>query len=193
VNVVPEQDLELLEEYLDGALPPGEAERLRGRIGREPELAAALEELEADRASRAAVWSALEPDEAEVQRFAKRVTTAARRTEVWGHVRRYARFGSAAAACLLLGYFVGWAEQGRGPGGPGRPGGTSVNQVSGGNAGSSGARSSGRYHVPVGYDESGRPITQDFDTFEEAKRFADEVRWLQELRQDYPLILREQL
>lgn len=195
MDAVSEQDLERLDEHLDGALPANEAERLRTRLAREPGLAAALADLEAERAARSAVWASLEPDEKQASAFARRVLMAARRQETWGHVRRYARFGSAAAACMLIGYFVGWAAQdGPGAAGPGRgPGGSGINQISREGSGDGSAqRTAGRYRVPVGFDETGRPITQDFDTLDEAQRFADEVRKLQDLRQD-PVIIQEQL
>lgn len=194
MDTVSEQDQELLDEYLDGALPGEEAERLRGRLAREPQLAAALSQLESERAARSTVWVSLEPDDKQASALARRVSVAARRQESWGHVRRYARFGSAAAACMLIGYVVGWAAQ-DGPSAPGRgPGGAAgINQVGrGGGDGGNSARSAGRYRVPVGFDETGRPITQDFDTLDEAQRFAEEVRKLQDLRQD-PVIIQEQL
>lgn len=197
MDAVSEQDLELLDEHLDGALSPEEVDRVRTRLAREPGLAAALADLEAERAARSAGWASLEPDDKQASAFARRVSVAARRQETWSHVGRYARFGSAAAACMLLGYFVGWAGQdGPGSTGPGRgPGdGAGINQVGRGGDGAdrNSARSAGRYRVPVGFDETGRPITQDFDTLDEAQRFAEEVRKLQDLRQD-PVIIQEQL
>lgn len=192
MNAVSEQDLERLEEHLDGALAPDEAERLRDRLAREPRLGAALAELEAERAARAAVWASLEPDEEHARSFARRVSTAARRQESWSHVGRYARFASAAAACMLVGYFAGWAGQDGGPGAGGM-GGTSVNQISGGSGGNARSDIAGRYRVPVGFDHAGRPITQAFDTLEEAQRFAEEVRRFQDLQQGHPVIIQEQL
>lgn len=196
MNAALEQDLERLDEYLDGALDADEAGRLRARLTREPGLAAVLEELESHRTARAAVWTSLESSDAQVEKFARRVTTAARRQEARGHVRRYARFGSAAAACLLVGYFVGWAGQSRnGLGLPSLPGGQTVNPVSQGGSvsGGHGGSTLGRYRVHVGFDERGRPITQDFESFEKAQRFADEVQGLHESRQGNPIIIREQL
>jgi hypothetical protein len=118
VNGVSEQDLELLEEYLDGALAPDEIGRLCARLAAEPALSAELDELRAARATRAAVWTSLEPSEADAMRFAARVAGAARRQDRWSRVGVYARFGSAAAACLLVGFFLGWLGRDRGPTAP---------------------------------------------------------------------------
>lgn len=193
MNAVSEQDLELLEEYLDGALSPDAAERVHERLEREPEFAAALAELASERAARAAVWRSLEPGDEQVRQFAARVRTAARRQDAWGRVGRFARFGSAAAACLLVGYFFGWVNHDLAPGGmPGTGGRTGVNQVST-DRGHGQAAPAVRYRVPVGYDEAGRPIMQEFDNLEDARRFAEEVRRLQDVRHGYPIIIREQL
>ena len=192
MNAVPEQDVESLEEYLDGALPPADAERVRERLGREPEFAAALAQLEAERAARAAVWAALEPSDTEARRFANRVTTAARRQETWRRVGRRARFGSAAAACLMVGYLFGWAnhESGPGPRPPGNVPGTGVNTI--GSGGDRVGSPAGRYRVPVGYDEQGRPIMQAFDNLEDARRFAEELRRLRDVGERDSVIIREQ-
>lgn len=119
MNAVPEQLLEQLEEYLDGALAPDEVERLNVRLAADPELAEALDEVRAQREMRALLWRANEPSHAEANAFADRVMSAARRAPVrrefnWGRMGRFAQFGSAAAACLLLGFFFGWLGRDRG-------------------------------------------------------------------------------
>jgi hypothetical protein len=118
VNAVPEQLLEQLEEYLDGALAPDEVERLNVRLAADPELAELLDELRAERETRALVWRANEPTQASATALADRVITAAhrntRREFNWGRLGRSAQFGSAAAACLLLGFFFGWLGRDRG-------------------------------------------------------------------------------
>jgi S1-C subfamily serine protease len=115
VNPVSEQDLELLEDYLDGALAPEESARLRTRLADESDFAEALDELRDQRASRAAVWASLEPGEDDADRFAERVITAARRQDRQSRVWRMGRFGGVAAACMLLGVFMGWLGRDRGP------------------------------------------------------------------------------
>lgn len=116
MDAVVEQDLDLLEEYLDGALTPDEVERLQFRLAAEPGLAAALAEAREQRETRAAVWNALEPSDAEVQRLVSRVAAAGRRRATWNRVQRYTRFATTAAACLLIGFFAGWLGRDRGPG-----------------------------------------------------------------------------
>lgn len=118
MDAVVEQDLELLEEYLDGALTPDEIERVNDRLAGEPALAAVLAELREERATRAAVWGSLEPSDAEVRRLIARVAAAGRRQATWGRVQRYTRFATAAAACLLIGFFAGWLGHDRGPASP---------------------------------------------------------------------------
>jgi hypothetical protein len=118
VNPVPEQLLEQLEAYLDGALAPDEVERLNVRLATDPELAEVLDELRGERETRALVWRANEPSPAQANAFADRVITTARRNSRrefnWGRLGRFAQFGSAAAACLLLGFFCGWLGRDRG-------------------------------------------------------------------------------
>jgi hypothetical protein len=112
---VSEQDLELLEDYLDGALTPEESERLRARLAEQSVLAATLDELRDQRAARAVLWASLEPREDEAGRFAERVIIAARRQDRQSRVWRVGRFGTAAAACVLLGVFMGWLGRDRAP------------------------------------------------------------------------------
>jgi hypothetical protein len=135
VNTVPEQLLEQLEEYLDGALPPDEVERLNARLASDSELAELLDELRDEREARAAVWRAMEPEQPQANAFADRVITAAHRRAPrelgWSRAGRFAQFGSAAAACLLLGFFFGWLGRDRGNdnGIAFQPGAATVNQV----------------------------------------------------------------
>jgi anti-sigma factor RsiW len=107
-----------LEEYLDGALAPDEVERLNARLAADPQLAELVDELRGERETRAAVWRAMEPSESQAHALAERVLTtahrSARRDKMWIRVGRYAQFGSAAAACLLLGFFFGWLGRDRG-------------------------------------------------------------------------------
>jgi hypothetical protein len=110
---ISDQDIELLETYLDEALDAGEIKPLRDRLLVEPELAAELDELRAQRAMRQAVWLAMEPEPVVADRLTWRIQgamhsqgkVAARESIRW----QLPRVGSAAAACLVLGFFIGWA------------------------------------------------------------------------------------
>lgn len=108
MNAVSEQDLDLLEEYLDDALDTGEIARVRGRLADEPALAAALNEIRMQRDVRQAAWADFEPAEQQARQFASATIREARRQDNWRRVARYSRFGSVAAACVLVGIFVGW-------------------------------------------------------------------------------------
>src|SRR5215207_3961398 len=68
-----ENDLELLETYLDGELSTDEAAALRERVGASEELSGALEMLRAERATRGVVWRSFEPSALEVDRLADRL------------------------------------------------------------------------------------------------------------------------
>lgn len=110
---ISDNDLELLETYLDQALDAGEVNSLRGRLTVEPELAAELDELRAQRSMRQAVWQAIEPDQMAADRLAWRMQGAIlaekkNRWHGWGQWQ-IARTGMAAAACIMLGFFVGVA------------------------------------------------------------------------------------
>jgi anti-sigma factor RsiW len=105
---VSEHDLELLEEYLDKALPGEQASALESRLGTDTSLASILEGLRAERQVRAAVFASLEPSDADVTRFAQRVSVAARKQSHWARVARFSGVAGAAAACILVGFFAGW-------------------------------------------------------------------------------------
>jgi anti-sigma factor RsiW len=107
---VSETDLELLETYLDEALPPSQIETVRRRLAGEPELSSALTELNSQRALRAALWATLEPTDIATQQMNWRIrgaladrSSGASRFGSWVT----ARVGSVAAACIMLGFFAG--------------------------------------------------------------------------------------
>jgi anti-sigma factor RsiW len=117
MTTITETDLELLETYLDGEVTGADAGALQHRLQAEPELSMALDDLRAQRALRQSVWQTLEPDQKTADQLTWRIRGAmqtqqqapARRTwNTW----QFARFGSAAAACIVLGFFVGWVGRG---------------------------------------------------------------------------------
>jgi len=111
-------DLELLETFLDGEVTGADAEALQHRLRAEPELSVALDDLRSQRGLRQSVWQSLEPDQKTADQLAWRIrgamtTQQASRTSgrTW-NTMQFARFGSAAAACIVLGFFVGWVGRG---------------------------------------------------------------------------------
>jgi anti-sigma factor RsiW len=117
MTTITETDIELLETYLDGEVTGADADALQHRLQAEQELSAALDDLRAQRMIRQSVWQSLEPDQKSADQLAWRISgamqtqqqTPPRRTwNTW----QFARFGSAAAACIVLGFFVGWVGRG---------------------------------------------------------------------------------
>src|ERR1700744_4095852 len=107
-----ETDLDLLEEYLDGALDASATAKLQGLLAIDQDLSAALKLARSQRTVRAAALKAMEPDELTTERLIWRVRGAMRDQKQSQPIRlwsqwRMASIGSAAAACLVLGFFVG--------------------------------------------------------------------------------------
>lgn len=160
-----EEQLELLEACLDGELPSGEAESLRARLGREPGLAAELDQLRAERASRVAAFAGMEGDEGIADRLIARarVQVDAPAKRQWRMPWRYA--AAAAAACLVLGFVAGqWLDM------QDAPGITRLTPVA----------HESSYRVAI-TDEDGQVIAiQKFDSLEQATEFSDDLRQWQE-------------
>ena len=106
-------DSRMLETHLDGALEPAEAEALGRRLAREPELAAELGRLRAERAVRVAAWSSYEPAEAHAREAASRAVAAALREDRVRRATRLGRRATAAAAIIVLAFAGGWVARGR--------------------------------------------------------------------------------
>jgi anti-sigma factor RsiW len=105
-----DSDLELLESYLDGELSVAEDEALRDRMNIEPALASALENLRAERDARRSAFSAMEPDDATVERFNRHASREIQRLDrefFWQRTSKTLRIVSAAAACLVIGFSIG--------------------------------------------------------------------------------------
>jgi hypothetical protein len=111
-----ETDFEQLEQYLDGVLDGAGLVELQSRLTTDADLSAVLTELKSQRAVRAAVWQSMEGDADSASRLMWRVrgailqqqkqTAVAQPTRIWSRWR-IASVGSAAAACLLVGFFFG--------------------------------------------------------------------------------------
>lgn len=176
-------DLELLEAYLDAALDPAVAESLGRRLSVDPELSAMLEELRSQRAVRAAVWLSLEPDAASAERLVWQIRGKIAGEQSQGEVRppaltrrwgawQVARIGSAAAACVMLGFLVGWVGRGSRVPLAVSPGVESTQVAA---SGSIAVAATPVPMVPVA-DEYGRVVTfQQFKNTTDAKAFYEDL------------------
>jgi anti-sigma factor RsiW len=186
-----DSDLDLLESYLDDALPPAGTAALLARLSADAELSALLSELRSQRALRAAVWASMEPDDRTVEQLCWRVRGAVAaelspvvtgRPQWWSFTPdpfRVARFTSAAAACVLLGFFGG--RLGRGPAPESSVASSGMVSPADGTHGftqiaPASAVADGPVEVPI-TDEYGRFVaTQRFPDAEQARRFLDDLR-----------------
>ncbi len=110
---VSENDLEVLETYLDGGAGNAEEKVLLDRLIKEPALAAAMETVRAERQLRAAVWQSCEPGDERVERLMGRVERKIDHHWNWTKRLSQLRMVSGAAACILVGVFVGRVGPGR--------------------------------------------------------------------------------
>ena len=182
-----DQDLELLEAYVDGELSGADEEELRRRLDAERGLAAALETLRAEAHVRTQVWKGYEPDEAAVRRLIERVDASVDRNTIWAHRLSKIRTLSAAAACVVLGVLIGRVTfSGHSPADGGISNATRVDAPGGGPARI--IAPSHQQGGPVQFrivDGSGNPITlQPFNSQKEADDFLlDLARWQHEQEQ----------
>jgi hypothetical protein len=110
-----ENDLELLEEYLDGALEKSQEAKLRDRLAADKQLSSTLAALQSQRALRQAAFATMEPTEVSAQQLVWRVRGAMLNQQRAAVVQpnrqwnqwRIASIGSTAAACMVLGFFFG--------------------------------------------------------------------------------------
>ncbi|MGA3067313.1 MAG: hypothetical protein ABSF29_10745 [Tepidisphaeraceae bacterium] len=178
---VNDNDVELLESYLDGELPMSECEGLWRRLAVESELSKELDRLRADGAVRQIVFSSLEPSDESLAQLHRNIFKGARRQTLQATYNRYVRVIGTVAACLMFGFAFGWWGHDRYP----NFAHGWINGSSGGSMADMGlgitpvrapavAAPTGKYVVNV-RDGSGQVIaTQQFDTFEEARQFADD-------------------
>ena len=108
-----DEELEILEGYLDGALAPDEAERVSHRLAHDALLAHALDRVRAERSVRQAVWQSLEPEPVTVDRSTHDALTAAFSADRSRRLGRFVRRASAVAAGLLIAFAGGWVSRGR--------------------------------------------------------------------------------
>lgn len=175
-DVVNDKDLENLEAFLDGALELDASDQVQARLEYEPKLADALEMLRAQRAMRRAMWDANEPAPIAVMRLNASLDKAishADRSVFW---RTASRWGTAAAACVLMGIWIGNSTL---PGSAPRSG-ESVAASAGAVpvAVTPAAEWNDGYHVSI-LDNAGHvQAVQRFSTLEQAREFANDLgRW----------------
>src|SRR4051812_33389930 len=104
---VTDNDLEVLESYLDDELTPRELEALRQRLSSEPALASAMDELRAEREMRQGFFASCEPDDASVERLVRAVNKSVTQEIVWSRRSHSLGWIGGLAACLLVGFGVG--------------------------------------------------------------------------------------
>src|SRR6476469_2356985 len=98
-----EDDLDLLNEYLDGGLAADEAATVGRRVTEDAAWGQAIETLRAERSSRAAVMAALEPSVEDARHLAGRIISIAdARRRRWVTIGRLSRVFGGVAACVLL-------------------------------------------------------------------------------------------
>lgn len=175
---VNENDIDLLYAYLDREMAVSDCEGLWRRLAVEADLATELERLRADVSVRQQVWSSLEPDDVADRAVQASVLRSARRVDWMSGINRLARVGTVAAACILFGFTVGWFGHESRLGAPAA--GVQVVANSDANAG----HGAGKYVVDV-RDGSGRTVAApQFDSLDEARRFAEDVARYQSVGQE---------
>ena len=168
--LIVDEDLDLLEDYLDGALDASDAAAVRARLVREPDLACALEQLRANRELRQRMWAALEPDDREASQLAARLGAISRRVQWIGPLVRRA---VAVAAVVTIAFFAGWQVRGKQKTSASIASQTAPNHAA-----------ALTYHVAL-TDETGRvTAVQEFDSLDKAREFThDLVQWQDRQRQ----------
>jgi hypothetical protein len=171
-------DLELLEAYLDGELPQGPTrDALVQRLEADRALAEALEALRAERFVRAQAFQSMEPDERSAEQFAWVTTQSLRHgshagsplhRDFWTWSNTALRTISAAAACVVIGFLIGFMTRGTPSSAPvPGPDPSAPTQVQ--NAG---------YNVALTNERGEVVAVQRFDSPDKAREFANDVdRW----------------
>jgi len=171
---VNDNDLQLLQAYLDGEMPINECEGLWRRLAVEEELTAELDRLRAEAATRQVVWSSLEPNDDALTQLQDNILREARRQEAHARFSGSLRSIIAAAACVMIGIGLGWMGHDHWAGLWRGTIVTATHQASlGGGPGPT--LGGGKFVVPI-CDSSGRVVAApQFNTFDEARQFIDDL------------------
>jgi hypothetical protein len=108
-----ENDLEILEGWLDGELPDEQSDQLRRRIAEEPQLAQAVDRLRSERQMRSQCWQVLEPSDAEVETLIANVRRDVQQDEIWNLRLGALRKVSGVAASIAVVFMAGWLTHSR--------------------------------------------------------------------------------
>src|SRR5258705_14025320 len=118
MNEMTDNEMEMLEAFLDEELGEQQRDEMRARLNSEPALAAELERLRGERQTRQTLFNSLEGgEEAVVDRIMANLVgpavpdIAAKMSGTAGPTHRHVRrmlFAVAAAACIVLGFLIGW-------------------------------------------------------------------------------------
>jgi anti-sigma factor RsiW len=153
---IDDNDLEMLEAFLDEELDEVRREQLLRRLSSDQNLSVELESLRREREARVSMFRSLEGGEvAVVERALGEVTRLQRKRE--SRIVRIRRviYATAAAACIVIGFLAGWM---------GAMGGKSTVQAV-----------EPPYRVEL-HDETGQTLAvQRFDTFEKAREFSQDL------------------
>lgn len=182
---VSDNDLELLEMWLDGELSAEESLALTARLESEPALAGALKQLRAERALRQPFWDSLQTDPASAEAVIGRVQASMDRRRVWSMQVRWMSAVASAAACLVVGLMIGRFLLAPAPT---TPAGNSASVAQNSNKTDPdqgkiefvGSTIPGPYEVQLA-DPTGRIIgVQHFNSLEEARQFTEDVNRMQQ-------------
>src|SRR5450432_2253023 len=110
---VSEQDIEMLETWLDGELPDEMAGQLRKRLSVESDLHQVMDRLRSDRQMRAQLWPTFEGSEAEAATLISSVRASIVKDHVWSIRLRALRNVSAVAASIAIVFTAGWISHSR--------------------------------------------------------------------------------
>jgi hypothetical protein len=189
---VNENDLELLQAYLDGEMPMSECEGLWRRLAVEQALAAELDQMRAEVATRQVVWTSLEPGDSALAELEKNILRGARKQNLRSMSNRAFKGLATVAACLLFGFGIGWWGRDKYPAlnienhlavhdpNPGSTAGFG----SGIQSPFATAPTTGKFMVNI-RDASGKLIASpQFNTYDEARQFADDFAKQQAARME---------
>lgn len=110
---ITDNDLQVLEEWLDGELTEEQGTALRQRMATEPGLAAALDRLRDERRLRSRLFTVLEPGERETDIFCTNLRREIRREDVWASRVRGMRKIASLAAMITVVFMAGWISRER--------------------------------------------------------------------------------